>query len=112
MKEKPPELELEDVADVRKMSAAELKNLQGDRWKMYCGVEGCYHYTTVFDFGIGSYWAPNCGGGVWMDVMKEFFICGAHMRRYRYQLEKLPQKEGPKINNITRTINHPEFPEK
>jgi hypothetical protein len=47
-----------------------------------------------------------------MDVMKEFFICGAHMGRYRHQMDKLPQKEGPKINNITRTINHPEFPEK
>lgn len=112
MKKEPPQLEMEDVIDIKSLSREELKKVPGEPWKWYCGVEGCHHYTTVISYGDGPMWAPNVQGGVWMDIMKEFFICGPHNRKYRFQMSALPEKKGPWINNISKTINHPEFPDK
>lgn len=110
MKFTPPQLEIEDVIDIKSLSRDELKKVPGEPWKIYCGVEGCTHYTRAISYGSGPMWSPNVQGGVWIDVMREFFICGQHNRKYRHQMDALPAKKGPTINEITKTINHPEFP--
>ena len=107
----PPELDLTDIVDISTLSRDELKKVPGEKWRLYCGVAGCSHYTNVMRYASRT-WCSAIQGGIWMDITHQYFICFQHYRQYRLKMDELPQKEGPKINYITKTINHPEFPNK
>jgi hypothetical protein len=80
---------------------------------LYCGVEGCVHFTKVKDYGIWPMiYRKFSDGTCWLDIYKQFFVCAQHYRAYKYRMSDIPEKKGPWVNNITKTINHPEFPEK
>lgn len=89
---KPPQLELSDVVDIKTMSRAELDKVPYTTMFWFCGVDRCCSKSAVRDYGIidnkGSkpvthefYWPRS--DKPWVDVFKEARICGRHWKMYR-----------------------------
>lgn len=106
MKEAPPQLEVTDMVDIKTLSKEELKTVPFDKWKMYCGVEGCKHFTTVRDYGLWPEIYRQFIDTDWINVLTHAFICFRHWKEYKSCRDKIPYK-GLHIDHIKKTINCP-----
>ena len=76
----PMNLEMDDL-DPRKLSQAELDNLEHTVAKWRCCVKGCNRYSRVKDFGVwpSVYWRP----GHWINVYVQRLFCGRHWKAHQ-----------------------------
>lgn len=70
--------EQEAINELKAMSREELDNVDYTLKKWICSCKGCNRGTKVRDYGISPefYW-PKKGEG-WLDLRKNYFMCGAH----------------------------------
>lgn len=103
MKETPPQLEASDMPDPRKMSREELALVPFDKWRLFCGVEGCTHFTHVRDYGI---WPLLSWGNMrgWIRVDLQRFICAKHWKIYSSPGVQTPYKDYYSIDETRKTI--------
>jgi hypothetical protein len=98
-----PPIELDEIPDIKSMSREELDKIPFEKWKLYCGVEGCNHYTGVRDYGL---WPELLGRFVncdWINVYKSHFLCGKHWKELKTN-PNLPRKLEFNCDTIARTI--------
>lgn len=104
MSERPPELEIGDVVDVKSLSREELLKVPHDTWRMFCCVQGCNRFTRVKDFGLWPEVHGRFMSGDWLDINKRQFVCDGHWKFYNGNLEKAPIKYYFHIDTIKKTI--------
>lgn len=90
------------LSELLKMSESELLNVSFDHKKWTCCIEGCYHSTTIKDYGVLPLfrWRKK-----WLNLDDNLFYCGKHWKIFKQQLNNLPYKELEKLNILTDT--HP-----
>lgn len=84
---KIPQLEINDVVDIKSLSHRELQTVPFDEKFWICGIGICIHKTTIRDYGIHPfyYWNPK---KIWIDVLREFFYCGSCAKKYGKLIKK------------------------
>lgn len=90
MPEKIPELEINDVDDIKSLSHQELQNVPFDEKYWICGIGICIHKTVIRDYGIHPfyYWNPK---KCWVDILHEFMYCASCGKKYKKRLSQKNQ---------------------
>lgn len=80
--------EQEAIRELKAMSREELDNVQFTMKKWVCQCKGCNRGTKVRDYGISPefYWPRKVGE--WVDLNKNYFLCGKHWP-FMKRMEKL-----------------------
>lgn len=106
----PMDLQISDVADIKSLSREELAKVPFDKWKLFCGIEGCHHFTAVRDYGIWPEVYRRFSDGVnWLNVYSQIFICAQHFKEYKGDLSKIPIKEHFCMDEVKKTIRDPRY---
>lgn len=77
----PPQLEPEDMPDVRSLTPEELALVPCDIGKWRCAAEDCRCYARVKDYGI--YPMVQFRRNDWVDVTRNLLFCAQHWKLYR-----------------------------
>lgn len=93
-------MSFEDENDIYKLSAEELNNVPFDIVRWQCKIESCECFTRLRDYGITPIYyhksGMNSDNGFshWVNIEKEFFMCGKHWKQYKGKpVELLPLKK-------------------
>lgn len=106
MKPKPPQLELEDMIDIRSLSHEELLKVPYEPMWWHCGVDGCTAKCEVRFYGQYPYyyWARR---KEWINIETTFRYCDRHGKMYKDFFRKKPGAKEPE--NICRCMPIPKL---
>lgn len=103
--EKHPQLDADDMPDLRDLSREELTLLPGDTWKMYCCIHGCNRYTRVRDVAAWPRLISPTLNIKFINVDVQVFFCGTHYKQFKHiASDKTPFKAERHIDKKARTI--------
>lgn len=77
--EKPPQLEMSDVVDIRSLTKEDLLKVPHQVGKWYCCASGCLRFGRVLDFGLSPVvWCRKR----WVNISLRIWLCGRHYGPY------------------------------
>lgn len=84
--------EQEAIDELKAMSREELDNVEYDLKKWGCQCKRCTNGTKVRDYGISPEYYLQRGGGQWINLTRNYWLCGKHNKLFKRLLKSFSKE--------------------